>query len=137
MKKTWLIGLVSMMSFSCSLDDGMDNEFTYELTPTVAVDIPDTLYIHQSAEILVTYQRSSTCQAFVGFDFNEDENNLYFAVINSRMIRDNCEDIEEIKEESFDFTPTRSDFYIFNFYTGTNENNENQYITKQVPVMIE
>lgn len=138
MKKLAVI-LISIICFSsCDLDDTENVVITYETVPIESVSIPDTLVYGESYDFDINYRHLTTCHSFEGFDYQKDGHERTISVIN-RVYNDSntCEELEEVITEKLNFNVQSNDFYIFNFWTGTNSDGTPVYITKEVPVVEE
>ncbi|WP_047417732.1 hypothetical protein [Cellulophaga sp. Hel_I_12] len=127
--------LLVLLSFSgCSLED--QENFHFIALPITSVELPESFNLNETYEIKVTYQRTSSCAYFEGFDVvKEDTTIRNVAVIGSMLSdSDDCEEILQEVETSFNFIVLYSDTYLFKFYTGKDENDEAQYLEIEVPV---
>lgn len=135
MKRIFLLGILLAVFLSCNpSDDGPD--FNIEILPIESVEIPDEFEMGEVYPITVSYLRPSTCHFFRNFYYERDSNERTVAVINSVLLSEECEDLEdEIVESTFNFIVTSSGSYIFKFWQGEDSNGENQYLTIEVPVI--
>jgi hypothetical protein len=139
MKKIILFALVAMFVASCSIDDEQDITFNNVLVPVESVNIPDTLVFEETYSFEITYERASTCHSFAGFSYHKNGRERTIGVVNTVYYNvNNCENLEdETQTENLAFEVVLEDFYIFKFWQGTDENGNDTFLTKEVPVKIE
>ena len=138
MKKLALFIAVLFCFTGCSLDDGNNTTFTYELVPTLAVEIPDTLFFQNTYAFEVTYERPTNCHFFDGFSFEINENERIIGVVNGVYENPDCEPSDTLTGiVNLNFVVKRNDFYIFKFWQGNDEDGEPIFLTKEVPVKTE
>ena len=142
MKKFALV-LVIMLSWSCSVDEGPENDFSFEIVPILSVELPDTLVPDQMNSISYTYKLQTTCHSFNDLYYVENGNERTLAVVNlvttQNAIGDACEDlINSIDEREVDvFVPAGFESVVFNFWQGEDTSGEDIYLTLEVPVEVE
>jgi len=137
MKNYLLYILIAITAVSCNLDNDDTDYLSYELVPVNNVVIPDTLDFGEQYDFEISYLKPSTCHTFSGFDYNQEENIREIGLVNSVYYDENtsCTILEEELEiETLPFEVLREDNYIFKFWQGVNENGENIYLTKEIPV---
>lgn len=135
MKKIFLLVVLSMSLFACSLDDDTPN-FYQEILPIESVTIPEEFEFGGVYEISMTYFRPSSCHVFHNFYYEINENERTVAVINNVYTEQNCEELEDEEVEvSFNFEVTRTGPYVFKFYQGTDESGDDTYYIVEVPVV--
>ncbi len=121
--------------FSCSIDD--QENFQFVALPIVSVDMPESFVLNETYEIDVTYDRTSTCAFFEGFEVVKDTDSIRNVVVAASLLTSSDNDCKKVSEEvetSFNFIVLYDSTYLFKFYTGTDENGENQYLEIEVPV---
>lgn len=134
MKRLIIISLSLILFASCSLDDN-GYDYNLEILPVESVDMPETFTYGETYPITVSYLRPSTCHSFKEFYYLKNDNERIVAVINYDVVAHNCEDLtDELVEATFNFIVTRTDSYVFKFWQGVDENDEDQYLTIEVPV---
>ncbi|GAA4110757.1 hypothetical protein GCM10022393_08020 [Aquimarina addita] len=123
---------------SCLGDDDGTN-FFFELVPIEEVDIPEEFVRNETYEVSVFYYRPSDCHSFSGFELETLDNQLTLAAVNVVFNDRECIDIEptELIEEKLNFIVGSEESYIFNFWKGTNDQDEGEFITIEVPVVEE
>tara|TARA_R110000796_G_scaffold183498_2_gene300087 strand:+ start:189272 stop:189688 length:417 start_codon:yes stop_codon:yes gene_type:complete len=134
-KLTFSLLFLAVLTFSgCSLDD--DENFHFVAFPITSVQMPDTFDLNQTYEIKVTYERDSDCSYFEGFDvIKEDKTIRNVAAIGSMLSdSDDCQEVLQEVETSFNFIVLYDEPYLFKFYTGEDENGEAEYLEIEVPV---
>ena len=134
MKRLIVISLSLILLASCSLDDN-GYDYNLEILPIESVDMPQTFAYGETYPITVSYLRPSTCHSFKEFYYLKNDNERIVAVINYDVVAHNCENLtDELVEATFNFIVTRTDSYVFKFWQGVDENDEDQYLTIEVPV---
>lgn len=140
MKKLLFFGFVSVVFWSCGIDDGPREDFHFEILPIESVSLPDFLIANDFNRITYTYFAPSTCHSFNNLYYLENLNERTIAVVNlvttSSITGLACETLIENEEErGFDFFATLGyDSYVFNFWQGEDENGKDIYLTVEVPV---
>lgn len=134
MKKLLLFCLFAYFVWSCSLGDDT-NDFNYEFVPIESVIVPDTLVLDSVHTFEFTYKSPSTCHAFHDIYYLAEDSTRTVAVINIVFDNTNCETLEDNSiERTFDFKPLNRETYIFKFWQGLDENDEDQYLIYEIPV---
>jgi hypothetical protein len=134
MKKLFLPSLFLIL-FACSLDDNSVN-YNLEILPIESVDIPDSFTLGETYPITVSYFKPSACHTFREFYYLKNNNERTVAVINYDYIDNNCTDLtDELVEATFNFIVTSNGSYIFKFWQGVDDNDVDQYLTIEVPVI--
>ncbi|WP_458628160.1 hypothetical protein [Winogradskyella sp. PC D3.3] len=135
MKRYALLVFIFISAFtSCSLED--DNSYVgTEVMPIESVEIPEHFIYGESYEILITYNRPSTCYQFYNFLYDIEGNERTVAVVNSVYSNTSCVDDLESVTVSLNFMVTGTETYLFKFYQGHDEEGEDQYYLAEVPVL--
>jgi len=135
MKRYALLVFIFISAFtSCSLED--DNSYVgTEVMPIESVEIPEHFIYGESYEILITYNRPSTCYQFYNFLYDIEGNERTVAVVNSVYSDTSCVDDLESVTVSLNFMVTGTETYLFKFYQGHDEEGEDQYYLAEVPVL--
>lgn len=136
MKRLIFLSLTLILFNSCSINDNdVNSNFDLEVLPIESVDIPETFTLGETYPITVSYLRPSTCYSFKEFYYLKNNNERTVAVINYVAQNDNCTDLEdELVEATFNFIVTSNGSYIFKFWQGVDENDEDQFLIIEVPV---
>jgi len=134
MKKLIFLFVLGML-LACDLDSGDEVNFTREIMSIDSVDIPSEFNFGQTHEITVNYTRPNGCYRFNNFIFQPDGNTRTVAVVDDVFVDINCTDAIEEASVSFTFSVTSMETYTFQFYQGTSENGEDQYLIIEVPVV--
>ena len=137
MKKIILLLLVSVVLLCCSPKDEEGKKAVVNiLVPIVSVNLPNSFTEGETYNIKIVYSPPTRCHDFAGLEKDSEENEYYFAVMNSYSPNDaSCEEEEGLTgETSFSFTPETNDFYIFNFWQGQNDQGESRFLTMEIPV---
>ncbi|WP_179349983.1 hypothetical protein [Winogradskyella pacifica] len=121
---------------SCSLDDDT-NFIGTEIIPIESVEIPEYFVFGERYEILITYNRPSTCYQFYNFYYDINENERVVAIINSVYSDNSCVEEEESVTVTLNFETRSNETYLFKFYQGVDEEGEDIYYLVEVPVLAE
>lgn len=134
MKKFLILSFLATVLFSCSLDDDSVN-FSADVLPIESVDIPDEFTLGEVYPITVTYARPTNCHSFREFYYAKHNNERTVAVINTVFERNDCVDlIDETLTATFDFQVTSNGSYIFKFWQGKDDNDDDIFLEIEVPV---
>ncbi|MBR9913492.1 MAG: hypothetical protein GYB32_01490 [Algicola sp.] len=134
MKKIFIISFLLFSLFSCSVGDDTPN-FYYEILPVESVDIPDEFQFGSVHEISLTYYKPTDCHVFNNFFYETDLNQRTVAVVTSVYTNQNCNDVNNLEEVSFNFEVNSFEPYTFRFWQGTDENGNDTYYIVEVPVV--
>jgi len=119
---------------SCSLDDDRPNFYFIPLQ-VISAELPDSFNLHETYQIKVTYMLPNGCASFEGFDVTPIEQTTRNVVpIGSQFDDPECVEGMGEAESSFNFICLYSETYLFRFWTGENENGEQEYLEIEVPV---
>ncbi|MCW1146873.1 hypothetical protein [Flavobacterium lacisediminis] len=135
MKKFFLILSILFVFNSCSLDDEPKSE--YVLLPVESVEMPATGFnINEVNYIKVRYRRPTTCHLYDDFYIEKDGYTRTVAIRAIKLNENNCEDATEEGpyEVELAFKPTEVETYTFKFWTGTNGQGVDEYITEDVVI---
>ncbi|WP_055436290.1 hypothetical protein [Lacinutrix algicola] len=134
MKKI-LILLIGFATFSCSVSD--DSLVTYQdPMPIETAVLPDAFVLDEIYEINLTYLRPTTCHAFNDIIYKKHNNERTVVIIGTVFQSNgNCTDLGTELEASFNFKATEEGSYIFKFWQGKDDNEEDIYLTIEVPVL--
>jgi hypothetical protein len=134
MKKLVLFCFILSSLWSCTLSDDTDN-YNYEFVPIESVSIPDTFILGAVHTIVYTYYRPTTCHGFYDIYYVSEDNERTVAVINTVFDNSNCEPLEDnLIEKTFNFKPLNTGTYIFKFWQGLDENEEDLYLVYEISV---
>lgn len=136
MKRLIIFTLFLFLFASCSLENnGIDNDYNLELLPIESVTIPESFSLGETYPITVSYFRPSTCHTFKEFYYVKNNNERTVAVINYKAIDSDCVELtDELVDATFNFIVTSNGSYIFKFWQGVDENDEDLFLTIEVPV---
>ena len=138
MKKLVLLFAALFLITSCSMDDNTPT-FHVEFIPVESVEMPEYFSPGGTYLIKVKYKRPTDCHFFDGFYYEESGLALKVAV-QTLVIEDaKCESLEreEPEEATFEFncsTTSSMTSYVFEFYTGMDEEGQPTYKQMEVPV---
>lgn len=139
MKKIFALLFLSAVFFSCTLEDDYPH-YHLELIPIENIEIPEFFEHGKSYEIILFYEKKSTCHYPNGIYFDSDANSRIVAVENVVYDRNDCStDIPEedkIQKMSFEFKVNQPNgtVYIFKFFQGVESNQTPIYHIIEVPV---
>ncbi|NMH28343.1 hypothetical protein [Flavobacterium silvaticum] len=119
---------------SCSLSDEDTKSYEYTL-PVQYVVSPQSITLGDTATFAVSYRRPSDCYIFNGFNVEVANFNRLVSVKAIYFNNSEClDDQGTVYEVPMDFVPSTTGTYEFKFWSGDNEQNEPEYITKTVTV---
>tara|TARA_R110002050_G_scaffold15706_3_gene48096 strand:+ start:42838 stop:43254 length:417 start_codon:yes stop_codon:yes gene_type:complete len=131
----FLLLLLAVLTFAgCSLDD--HENFHFVALPITSVEMPESFTLNETYEIKVNYIRESDCAFFEGFDVVKEDTTVRNVAAIGSMLSDSedCQEVLQEVETSFNFIVLYDQTYLFKFYTGEDENGEAQYLEIEVPV---
>ena len=135
--KKSLFLLLSFLAFglsSCKLEDDGVN-FRFVPLQIVSADVPESFDLNETYEIRVRYLRPSACVFFEGFDITSEATTTRNVVaIGSDFYEEACTQAVEELEATFNFICLYEEPYLFRFWTGEDENGNQQYLEIEVPV---
>ncbi len=124
-----------LVASSCSVPDDSPN-YNFEILPVESVEIPDEFKLGETYPITVSYFRPSTCYSFKEFYYLKENNERTVAPINYVFEKNTCETLDTVLvESSFNFIVTSNGSYIFKFWQGKDENDEDQFLIKEIQVV--
>lgn len=119
---------------SCALDEEPQSE--YALLPVESVVMPEEFFVDQVSAITVKYRRPTNCHIFNGFYYDVNENIRTVAIQTVKLNQDNCQaDNENLFEVPLSYKPTVAGPYVFKFWTGTDANGADVYLTYEIEVL--
>lgn len=135
MKKI-ILSLVLVLSLvSCSLDDGEESKVVYDKMSIVSVEAPDTLMFGKQETFKISFLKKTDCHQFYDIAYSFSENKHYITAIAFKR-GEQCEVLEgETQEESFKISIQNREAYSFRFWSGVNEEGEDTFIEKEIPVV--
>lgn len=129
-----LLCLVAFGLSSCKLEDDRVN-FRFVPLQILSADVPEAFELNETYEIRVRYLRPSACVFFEGFDITkEGVTTRNVVAIGTDFYEEVCTQAVEEQEASFNFICLYEDTYLFRFWTGEDENGNQQYLEVEVPV---
>ncbi|MEH6679636.1 MAG: hypothetical protein V7724_03770 [Sediminicola sp.] len=129
-----LLAVTAMALSSCDLDD--DTNFYYVSLPVTSVELPEAFELNETYEIKVKYIRPDNCTYFEGFDVSKTDTTTRNVVVVGTTLDDvDCMETEQEVENTFNFVVLYTDTYLFRFWTGENEDGEQEYLELEVPVL--
>jgi PBP1b-binding outer membrane lipoprotein LpoB len=133
MKNVFLILFFSLILSACSVGDAEKSEF--EVLPILDVDMPAVGSISQATEIKIYYRRPTDCHVFNRVLYRVDQYTRTVAIESVKLNESNCsvDNVTEF-EIPIPFNPSEAGIYTFKFWIGTDQNNVNQYLVKEIEV---
>lgn len=135
MKKLFIFSVTLFAFLSCSTDSNYP-DFNFEILPIESVVIPAQFELGNVYPITVTYLKPSSCNVFKELYYKKDTNERTVAVIDYVFEKEDCITLEnETVETTFNFIVNSNGTYIFKFWQGKNDQNKDQYLIVEVPVI--
>lgn len=135
MKKLIVFCVLLLTLVSCSLDNGDNVNFHFEILPIESVDIPDEFVLGQTYPITVFYTKPSGCYVFNDFYYVKELNERTVAVINTVYEDRPCTQAAEPAEATFNFMVNSNGTYVFKFWQGEDGSGNDLYYIVEVPVV--
>lgn len=133
MKKIIFLSFLMVSLFSCKISDDTPN-FFYEAQPVVSVDLPESFQFGETHEITMTYIKPSGCHVYNNLLYEVDINQRDIAIVTVVFPDEECEEIAEEEEVTFNFKVNNTGTYTFRFWQGPDENGVDTYLVVEVPV---
>lgn len=135
MKKTILLFLIALLSFSCSVNDDTP-QYYYEILPIESFEVPPSFNYGEIYNITVYYKRPSTCHVNPSLYFERKDSTRIIAVQSIVLKEKGCDNLIHIEptKGTFKFEVKSTNSYIFKFYKGKDENNQNTFEEVIIPV---
>ncbi|MBQ0768575.1 MAG: hypothetical protein KBT58_04745 [Bizionia sp.] len=134
MMKKLLLACIAVLILSCSTQD--DTVYSYQtLLPIIAVDVPDEFLIGEAYTITLFYIKPTNCHSFSDIYYSKDQNERTVSIISAVYTNANCNEINAETEATFNFKATSAGVYKFMFWNGKDENNEDIYLSYDIPVL--
>jgi len=136
MKKLAVLFLLSVMVFSCSMDDN-ENKYHYEFLPVESFEVPDSFEFGQIYTISVFYKRPNDCHTNQSLYFEKKDSTRTIAIQSLVLDKSTCNLLpdEESHKGTFEFEVLNSTTYLFKFYKGKDENGEDVFEEVIIPVI--
>ena len=129
-----LLCFVAVALSSCKLEDDRLN-FRFVPLQIVSAELPDSFELNETYQIYVTYIRPSACVVYDGFDITDTGRTTRNVVaIGSEFYDEPCTQALEEIETFFNFIVLYDEPYLFRFWSGQDENGNDQYIEIEVPI---
>lgn|SRR5690606_4747552 len=136
MKRLFTYVLVALFFVSCGVpDDTID--FYHEFMPVDSVEIPEELHVNETYQIVMSYTRPSDCYVFsdIYYVYESPFERTVSIICKVYNNNENCDPLTYPAYDAiFNFTPTNTGTYVFNFWQGLDDNGENLFLTVEVPV---
>jgi hypothetical protein len=134
MKKILLLILAISTLTSCSIDDNMPSYYL-EVLPIESAEMPEEFVLGETHEIFIDYIRPTGCYVFNDFLYQINEQERTISILNTVYTDRPCEEDLETVTVSFQFIVTSLETYVFKFYQGEDEDEVDQYLIMEVPVV--
>jgi hypothetical protein len=136
MKKFALFILFVTTLTGCSLDNGNQDTYTYEVLPVDSYTLPEKFTLGNTYEIKLKYTKPSSCHFFQGIYYSKDLNTRTIAIQAAVKNGQVCtQSIPAPSEASFNFYVTNTGSYIFKFYKGKDATGKEIFEEVEVPVV--
>ena len=136
MKKFAFLFLISIFNLSCSISDDDSVRISHVFLPIESAELPDSFVLNETYQIPISYFRPSTCHSFNNFYYQKNENERTVAIINNVIESESCEDLaNDLVEVTLDFIAIYNQTYVFKFWQGLDENDNDLYYVVEVPVI--
>lgn len=143
MKKLALLFVFALTLSSCSIEDDGPG-IKYQYAKVLDAGLPDSFELGKSYQLEITYLLPSACHNPLGIEANrgsltgEARRDIFIVGVTSISadITDctiESEDLE--REKNLTITIDEDEPYTFYLWNGLDDENENQYITVEVPVI--
>ncbi|GAA4235621.1 hypothetical protein GCM10022291_18040 [Postechiella marina] len=135
MKRLFILSFILVLFSACSTDDNYPN-YDLEILPVESVDIPDEFELGEAYPITISYLKPTSCHQFSELYYVKSTNERTVAIIDYVFDGNDCETLEnELVETTFNFIVNSNGSYIFKFWQGKNDQDEDQYLIIEVPVV--
>jgi hypothetical protein len=134
--KKYLLSIVIVIATltSCSIDDDLQS-FYLEVLPIESAEMPEQFIYGETHEIFMDYIRPTGCHVFNDFLYQINGQERTVGIINTVYTDNACEENPETVTVSFQFSVTSFETYVFKFYQGEDEDEVDQYLIMEVPVV--
>lgn len=127
--------ILLLTNSACTPDEG--SEYHYEILPVESFEVPESFILGETYQILVRYNRPTTCHYFSNIYWEKNLNERIIGVQSLVEQRNNClpsaED-EMLFTQTFNFMVTSNGSYIFKFFKGHDEEDNPIFETIEIPV---
>ncbi|MGB7392951.1 MAG: hypothetical protein WA913_01020 [Pricia sp.] len=129
----------ALTAVSCDFDDDGVN-FNYTTLRTVDAELPDSFDFGRVYTVNVDLLRPDDCtlaevETFDVRQTSTDSTNIRtIAAIGIVLDNEECAEVEQEFQDSFQFEVRYTDPYVFRFYTGDDANGDPEFLEIEVPV---
>ncbi|MFY8187273.1 MAG: hypothetical protein ACOVLC_04875 [Flavobacterium sp.] len=127
--------LLFLVNNACTPNEG--SEYHYEVLPVESFEVPESFILGETYEILVRYNRPTTCHYFSNIYWDKNLNERIIGVQALVEQRNNClpsPEGEMLFTRTFNFLVTSNGSYIFKFFKGHDEESNPIFETIEIPV---
>jgi hypothetical protein len=136
MKKIALFILLVTSLTGCTLDNGNQDSYSYEVLPVDSYTLPEKFTLGSTYEIKLKYSKPTECHFFQGIYYSKDLNQRTIAIQTAVKNNQVCsQQIPTQSEASFNFYVTNTGSYIFKFYKGKDASGKELFEEVEVPVV--
>ncbi len=119
------------------LNDDDNTPFFFEAVAIEEVEIPDQFFYGDTVTITTSFFKKSTCYSFYKYQYSSIGNEQTITLVNIFIDQGDCKERVDIVKESFNFIVGQEDSYIFRFWKGRDDSQNNKFLTIEVPVVLE
>ena len=130
MKKLALI-ILTLIITSCSVDTP---DYQYKLLEIKDFTVSQSFNYGEVATIKVTYELPSSCYEFHSLYYQYKETTRIVAIRSLEILGENCPQVVIEKELEIPITVSQKEDYLFKFWKGKDNNGEDIFEEKVVPV---
>ena len=136
MKKFALFILFITTVTGCTLDNGNQDTYNYEVLPVDSYTLPENFKLGETYEIKLKYTKPTACHIFQGIYYSKDLNTRTIGIQAAIKNGEICQQsIPEPTEVSFNFYVTSTGSYIFKFYKGQDTTGKDIFEDVEIPVV--
>lgn len=127
--------IIVLFVMSCSLPDEQGDTVSFELVKIIDVDMPATMQLGQTQDIIITYEKPTQCHFFNGFQVVSENNDRRVSTVMNVLSSPACLPLIDVHEtENLAFRPVNLGTFYFKFYTDINSNGEAIYLERTILV---
>ncbi|MEA1786672.1 hypothetical protein U1E44_11260 [Arenibacter sp. GZD96] len=127
------ISILGISLSSCDIDDGVN--FHFQPLQIVSAELPESFVLNEVFDITVTFIIPDNCTLFERFTVSRTATTTrQVAVMGAVLDKDDCINSDQEVTRTFKFEVKYTDTYLFQFYTGEDENGNPVFLEIEVPV---
>src|SRR5690606_3115291 len=132
--KYWAVLMTIGLFFNACLDDEPTTQVTYQYVPIDSISFKEINPVKSVTEIKTYFTKSNDCELFFDYDYQISGNERTVSIITSLLRNENCIDAPQAAVNTLQFVPTSSGTYTFRFWAGIDENQQAQFIIKEIEI---